>query len=116
MKTKLLAGLLLAGSAVFAGHFSIGIGIGAPYGYYPPAPPRVAYVPSPGPGYEWIDGSYYPVGAGWQWRAGYWTRPPYAGSFWVRPRYEDGRFYEGRWERRDFDRDRGRGYGNGFRR
>ena len=84
MKKTLLAGLLLAGSTLVGADFSIGIGIGVP----PPAP-RVAYVPArPGFGYEWVDGYYYPVGRGWQWRAGYWAAPPYAGSYWVRPRYE----------------------------
>ena len=106
MKKTLLAGLLLAGSTLFGADFSIGIGIGAPYGYYPPPPPRVAYVPvRPGPYYEWVDGYYYPVGRGWEWRAGYWAAPPYAGAYWVRPRYEGGRYYEGRWDRRGYDRD-----------
>jgi len=56
MKTKLLVGLLLAGSSLFAEtHFSIGIGLGGGYGgYYAPYPPPV-YVyapPYPGPGYS----------------------------------------------------------------
>src|ERR1041384_5998095 len=67
MKTKLLVGLLLGGSALFAAtHVSIGIGVGG-YGYapppavaYAPAPPVVAYAPPcPGPGYTWVDGYWY---------------------------------------------------------
>lgn len=112
MKKLLLAGLLLMGSTAFAAHVSIGINIGGPYGYYPPPPPRVAYVAAPGPGYVWVDGFYYPARSGWQWRAGYWSRPPYVGAYWVRPRYEGRRYYEGYWAGR---RGNGRGYAYGHR-
>ena len=108
------AGLLLAASTAFAAHVSIGVNIGAPYGYYPPLPARVAYVPAPGPGYDWIDGYWYPEPAGWRWRTGYWRRPPYAGAYWVRPRFENRRFYDGYWGRQYRDRGDRRGYG--FRR
>jgi hypothetical protein len=109
MKTKLAVLMLLASSSMFAAsHFSIGVNIGG-YGYgpgyggyyiaTPPPPPPVYYYapPRPGPGYTWISGYYYPVGARYQWRAGYWTRPPYRNARWVGPRYERGRYYGGRW-------------------
>jgi len=60
MKTKILAGLLLAGSAAFAApRVSFGIGIGVP------APVVVAAPPCPGPGYEFIGGYWQPVGRVW---------------------------------------------------
>ena len=61
MKTKILAGLLLAGGTMFAApRISFGIGIGAPVVV---APPVVAAVPPcPGPGYEFIDGYWQFVG------------------------------------------------------
>jgi hypothetical protein len=51
MKGKLLAGLILAGSSLFAGpRIAVGIGIGAPA-------PAVAYVPPcPGPDYVFLNG------------------------------------------------------------
>lgn len=108
MKTKLLGLMLLAGSSLFAEtHFSIGIGIGTPYYYAPPAPPVVAYrPPCPGPEYSWVPGYWYPAGPRYAWRAGFWARPPYAGAYWVGPRYYEGRYYSGYWggERR-WDRD-----------
>lgn len=63
MKKKILAGLLLAGTAAFAApRFSVGVGFGAPDytapGYYANAVP-----PSPGPGYEFINGYWQYVGA-----------------------------------------------------
>lgn len=93
MKTKFLAVLLLAGMSLFARvHFSIGVGIGVPYGYYygpPPvyyaAPPVLAYAPPPHivPGYSWV--------------GGYW-RPVYR-RHWVRPYYRHRYYYRGRWRR-----------------
>ncbi len=105
MKTKLLALLLLAGSAAFAApRFFFGIGVGPGFGYYaapPPPPPAYAYAPSVAayPGYTWIGGYWYPVGAGWNWHAGYWGRPPFVGADWVAPRYYGGRYYAGHWRR-----------------
>jgi hypothetical protein len=60
MRTKILAGLLLAGSAAFAApRVSFGIGFGAP------APVVVAAVPPcPGPGFEFIGGYWRPI-PGW---------------------------------------------------
>jgi hypothetical protein len=109
MKMKLFALLLLAGGSLFAeSHWSIGIGIGVPYYAPPPPPPTVVYTPHcPGPEYTWVPGYYYPLGARFVWRAGFWSRPPYAGAYWVAPRYYEHRYYRGYWERRDrrWDRD-----------
>jgi len=92
MKTRLLAILLLAGSALFARTFvSVGVGVGR---YYPPPPVYAAPAAA-----VWIPGYYYPVGARWAWRAGYWEHPPYAGARWVAPRYYGGRYYRGYWRR-----------------
>ena len=106
MKTKLLVGMLLVGSSLFAEtHFSIGIGVGG-YGYAPP--PVVAYrPPCPGPGYEWTNGYWYESGHRRFWRDGYWARRPYYGrGYAVEPRYE----------RRDWDRYRDdRYYRDGYR-
>ena len=97
MKTKLLAVLLLAGSSLFAApRVLIGVGVG---GYVGPAP-VVAYAPpAPGPGYAWVSGYRYPVGARYAWHAGYWTRPPYARAYWVAPRYFGHRYHRGYWRR-----------------
>ncbi len=113
MNRKLIILFLLAGGALFARtHVFVGFGFGG-YGYgpyYPPAPvvtyapPPVYYAPpvtyvAPAPGYAWIPGYYYPVGARWMWRAGYWGRRPFAGAVWVTPRYYGGRYYGGYWRR-----------------
>jgi WXXGXW repeat (2 copies) len=57
MKTKILAGLLLAGSTMFAApRIGFGISVGAPAPVVV-APPVVAAVPPcPGPGYVFING------------------------------------------------------------
>lgn len=102
MKLKFLALLLLAGSPLLAGHFFVGIGIGAPYPVYsapPPPPVYYAQPPCPGPGYSWVSGYYYPVGPRWSWRAGYWARAPYPRAYWVAPRYYGHRWYRGYWRR-----------------
>jgi len=105
MKSKLLALLFLAGSAAFAWpRVAVGVGIGyapAPIvTYAAPPPPPVAYAPRIArPGYTWVSGYYYPVGPRWNWRPGYWARPPYARSYWVAPRYHGGRYYGGYWRR-----------------
>jgi hypothetical protein len=96
MKTKLLAGLLLAGSCLFAAPrvaIGIGVGVGAPapaYGYYAPArayvapayvapayvpPPPAVRVVAPGPGYTWVAGYWYGAGPRRVWRPGYWAAP-----------------------------------------
>jgi WXXGXW repeat (2 copies) len=104
MKTKLIILMLVASSAAFAGtHFSIGVSVGGPgfAGYFvtapPPAPPVYYAPPSPGPGFVWVSGYYYPVGHRYEWRPGYWTRPPHGHSKWVEPRYHKNRYYPGHW-------------------
>ncbi len=94
MKTKLLAVLLLAGGSLFAApRVYVGIGLGAP-------PPVVAYAaPVARPGYTWVGGYWYPYGARWAWRAGYWARPPYARARWVGPRFYGHYYYRGYWRR-----------------
>ena len=76
MKTKLLAGLLLAGSTMFAApRVSFGIGFGAPAPVVV-APPPVTYVaPAPAPGYVFVDGYWQFVGGRREWRPGYWRAP-----------------------------------------
>jgi hypothetical protein len=115
MKLKLLlATLLLSTTAFAAGFVRFGVGVGPVWGGYgygphyggyaivapPPAPLVSPYYAAPAPGYSWIGGYWYPNGARWVWRQGYWERPPYAGAFWVGPRYYGGRYYRGYWGRR----------------
>jgi len=94
MKKKLLAVAFLVAGSAFGADFSIGIRIGAP------PVPRVVRVrpPSPGYGYFWVDGYWYPSGNRYRWHDGYWTRPPYDGAIWIGPRYEGGLFYNGYWD------------------
>jgi hypothetical protein len=92
MKNKWIVLTLLAASAAF-GQVSIGIRIG------PPPPERVIAVPaSPGPGYFWVAGYWYPVGGHYRWHDGYWTRPPYEGARWIGPHHDGERFFAGYWE------------------
>jgi hypothetical protein len=101
VKTGLLA-LVFMGVSMF-GQVSIGIRIG------PPPPPRVVHVVpvSPGPGFFWVEGYWYPVGNHYKWHDGYWTRPPYEGARWIGPRHDGERFFNGYWDgdhgRRDHD-------------
>jgi hypothetical protein len=114
VKTKIFLTMLLAAGTMLAADVSFGIQIG------PPPVPRVERVHpgSPGPGYVWIDGYWYPEGGRYRWHAGYWTRTPYNGARWIVPRYEGGHFYQGYWEGdrgrvehdHRWDRDRGRDY------
>jgi hypothetical protein len=93
MKIKLLAVALFTLASVSA-QVNIGIRIGPP-----PAPRVLRMAPqSPGFGYVWVDGYYYPVNNRYRWHDGYWTRPPYPAARWVAPRYDSDRFYGGRWE------------------
>jgi WXXGXW repeat (2 copies) len=93
VKTKLLGLLLLAAGAAF-GQLSIGIRIGAP------PPVRVVRVQprSPGEGYTWIAGYWYPVNNRYTWHEGYWTRPAYAGAHWVAPHHDGERDFAGYWD------------------
>lgn len=95
MKTKLMAGLLLAASCVMAApRFAIGVRVGVPIApapvyvapapvyaapaYVTPAYAAPAYVapayvrPIPAPGYVWVSGFW---GTGHVWHAGYWRAP-----------------------------------------
>ncbi|HTQ55672.1 MAG TPA: hypothetical protein VMI94_14490 [Bryobacteraceae bacterium] len=110
MKTRLLAVLLLAGSSLLAaprvfvgvgfGGVRVGVGPAPVYAYAPPPAAVVAYGPRVvRPGYTWVGGYWYPVGARWAWRAGYWARPPYARAYWVAPRWYGHRWYRGYWRR-----------------
>jgi hypothetical protein len=47
----------------------------------------------------WVEGYWYPQGRHYQWRDGYWTRPPFANARWVGPRYDGRRYYDGYWDR-----------------
>lgn len=93
MKKALLGLALLLGSTLSA-QVSLGIRIG------PPPAPRVVRVQprSPGSGYVWVQGYWYPSGKRYKWHDGYWTRAPYAGARWVEPHYDGQMFYEGYWE------------------
>jgi hypothetical protein len=79
MKTKILAGLLLAGSTMFAAprvSFGIGIGVPAPVVV---APPIVAAVPPcPGPGYVFVNG-FWQLSPGW--RGGFYRAPEHFDHF-----------------------------------
>ena len=106
MKTKLIALVFLAATAAMARpHFAVGFGFGyapAPVAVYaaPPVAPVVAAIPpSPGPGYAYVGGYYYPTGARWAWRAGYWAPRPFARAVWVAPHYYGGRYFAGYWRR-----------------
>jgi hypothetical protein len=112
MKAKVAAlTLLIAGSALARVGVVVGFGWGVPVvpppvvAYAPP--PAVAYAPGPayappvyaGFGYAWVPGYYYPLGARWAWRAGYWAPRPWAGAAWIAPRWTGGRWYAGHWRR-----------------
>lgn len=117
MKAKLLAMLLLGGTALFAEthvHFNIGINTGRG-GYYvppPPPPPPVRYVPrSPGRGYVWVPGFWITVGNRYDWRDGYWAPPVRGYGYGSGNSYGNGRnngrgHGNGRNRDRDHDRDR----------
>jgi WXXGXW repeat (2 copies) len=93
VKNKLMALILLTGGTLFA-QFSVGIRIGAP------PPVRVVRVQprSPGSGYVWIGGYWYPAGSHYKWHDGYWTRPAYAGARWVEPHHDGHQYFAGYWD------------------
>ena len=85
--------MLLAGMSSLFGQVSLGIRIGPP-----PAPRMVRIRPaSPGAGYSYVDGYWYPSHGRYVWHAGYWTRPPYEGASWASPRYEGNSYIQGSW-------------------
>jgi hypothetical protein len=79
MKKKILAGLFLAGSTMFAApRVSFGVGFGAPV---VAGPPMVAAVPPcPGPGYVFVDG-YWQLRGDRDWREGYRRAPEHFEHF-----------------------------------
>jgi hypothetical protein len=90
----LLAVFLLAGASASQAQVTLGIRIGPP-----PQPRVVRVVPrSPGDGYVWVGGYWYPNGRHYAWHAGYWTRPPYGGARWVEPHHDGAMFYAGYWD------------------
>jgi hypothetical protein len=93
MKSKLIVSTLFAAGAVLA-QFSAGVRIGAPPSL------RVERVQprSPGPGYSFVEGYWYPVGNHYKWHNGYWTRPVYTGARWVAPHHSEGQYYSGYWD------------------
>ncbi len=93
MKIKVLLLTLLAAGAVFA-QVSVGIRIGAP----PQARAMRAQPPSPGAGYSWINGYWYPEANKYKWHDGYWTRPAYEGSHWVEPHHDGQQYFAGYWD------------------
>lgn len=94
MKIKLLVLTLslLAAGAVFA-QLSVGIRIGAP-----PPVRVVVQPPSPGAGYVWVAGYWYPNGSKYKWHDGYYSRPAYEGSHWVAPTHDGQLYHEGYWD------------------
>jgi|SRR5262245_28373432 len=115
LKAFAISALLLAPASLANAQVSFGIRIGEP------PPPRYYRVPAyPGPGYEWVEGYWYPVRGHYMWRDGYWARAPYQGAYWASPYYSGGRYYAGRWEgrrerRENRNRDRDR-HNNNYRR
>jgi hypothetical protein len=92
MKTKLLTIALLAAASMF-GAITLGIRIGAP----PPIRVEVRRA-SPGPGYSFVEGYWYPVNGRYAWHAGYWSRPPYEGAVWIVPHHDGQQYYPGYWQ------------------
>ena len=94
LRATLLLAMLLVAVRASEAQVSVGIVIGAP-----PPPRVVAVVPAtPGPGFVWVEGYWYPVGRHYRWHEGYWSRPPYVGARWVAPRHDGERYFAGYWE------------------
>jgi hypothetical protein len=101
MKTKWIAGLILAASLTAPAFSQVGIYIG-----HPPPPLRYeARGIAPGPGYVWGDGFWAWEGGRYAWHHGEWRRPPYAGAYWEHPHYDHydrgWAFHEGHWDHED---------------
>lgn len=118
LKTNLLATLLFAGGCFLIqpaySQVSLGIRIGAP-----PAPRVYVQPASPGPGYTWVGGYWYPVSGHYRWHAGYYSRPPYEGALWIEPHHDGQQYFAGYWQGagrervehdHHFDRDHDRDY------
>ena len=93
MKTKLLVLTLLVAGAALA-QISVGVRIGAP----PPVRVERVRPRSPGEGYSWLAGYWYPVGNHYKWHDGYWTRPPYGAARWVEPHHDGHEYHAGYWD------------------
>src|SRR4051794_25974565 len=93
---------------------SIGIGLGFPAYYGPPAPYRDRVYARPGLDYVWIGGywGWGPAYRNYYWVPGQWVLPSYYDSYWVAPRYDGGYYYRGYWSRggRGYDRYSYRGH------
>jgi hypothetical protein len=99
MKKKLLALMLFAGATMFGG-VELGIHIGAP-----PRPRIVRVRPvSPGVGYSYVDGYWYPESGHYKWHDGYWSRPPYEGSMWIAPHHDGQMYFNGYWQSEGHER------------
>jgi hypothetical protein len=99
MKSKLLAGTLIALGALVSACAPRG---GMYYTAYTPPAPRYAVVGvAPSPGYVWTAGYWNRAGANWAWSEGRWMRPPRRNASWVAPEWRhEGRgyrFYRGYW-------------------
>jgi hypothetical protein len=93
LSTFALATLVLGYASTANAQVSFGIHIGEP-----PAPRAYRVPPRPGADYVWIEGYQYPVGKGYKWHDGYWSRPPYQGAYWTSPYHSGGQYFAGRWE------------------
>jgi hypothetical protein len=92
MKMKMFAATLFAAVSMF-GAVTLGIRIG------PPPPPRIVVrTHSPGPGYTYVEGYWYPVGGHYKWHGGYWSRPPYEGALWIGPHHDGQQYFPGYWQ------------------
>ena len=93
MKMALLAAVLMVSESAFGAQIPIGLQIG------PPPPPRVVRVVPlrPASEYVWVPGYWYPADRHYQWRDGFWVRPPYEDAVWISPRYSEGRYLVGYW-------------------
>jgi YXWGXW repeat-containing protein len=99
MKQTVLAGVMLASSALTACASQAYVAYQVPP---PPAPLAVGAVGyAPGPGYVWADGFWDLRGGRWVWATGGWRRAPHARAVWVRPYWEphgrSWRFHRGYW-------------------
>ena len=96
VKAAALLGVMLFVGApgAQAAQLEVGINIGRPPSVRVEREPR-----SPGPGYVWLAGYWYPAANNkYTWHAGYWTRPPYEGASWVAPRHDGKQYYAGYWQ------------------
>jgi hypothetical protein len=93
VQTLAISALLLVPASAARAQVSFGITIGTP-----PAARAYRVPPQPGPGYDFVEGYWYPEGSKYKWHDGYWTRPPYQGAYWVAPYHVGGKYFAGRWE------------------